>query len=297
MTPADIGVVQMDGKIPNLAIMKIAAYHQSIGDNVEWWNGPLFPYNKVYASKIFQFTDDQLPDYVIRGGTGYDLKPLPTHIDSMRHDGGWFLYPKYTSHLGFSERGCRLSCSFCVVPEKEGKPKFEATIESLLTNPNGEDRLTLLDDDFLGHPQGNDVFEELIDRKLRVCFCQGLNIRTITEQQAQLLAKVKFWNTHFTNRQVTFAWDNPADEKSVMRGLRRCVDAGIKPYKMQFFILIGYHSTEDEDMHRVMKLKELGADPFVMAYDRTNYYQRKFQRWVNHRAIFKSVKWEDYKHG
>ena len=284
----------MDGKIPNLALMRIGAYHKSIGDDVGWWNGPLFPSDKVYASKIFNFTEDDLPEYVIRGGTGYNLESLPRHIDGVDFSGGWFLYPKFTSHLGFSERGCRLKCSFCVVPEKEGQPTFESSISDLLTNPRGEDRLTLLDDDFLGHPQNEDVFRELADRQLKVCFCQGLNIRTITEKQAELLEKVNFWNVHFSGRQITFAWDNPKDEKLILRGIERCVQAGIKPYRMQFFVLIGYHSTPQEDLHRVMTLSNMGADPFVMAYDRTDQYQRRFQRWVNHRAIFNSVKWRDY---
>ena len=284
----------MDGKIPNLALMRIGAYHKSIGDDVGWWNRPLFPSDKVYASKIFNFTEDDLPEYVIRGGTGYNLESLPSHIDGVDFSGGWFLYPKFTSHLGFSERGCRLKCSFCVVPEKEGQPTFESSISDLLTNPRGEDRLTLLDDDFLGHPQNEDVFRELADRQLKVCFCQGLNIRTITEKQAELLEKVNFWNVHFSGRQITFAWDNPKDEKLILRGIERCVQAGIKPYRMQFFVLIGYHSTPQEDLHRVMTLSNMGADPFVMAYDRTDQYQRRFQRWVNHRAIFNSVKWRDY---
>ena len=31
-----------------------------------------------------------------------------------------------------------------------------------------------------------------------------------------------------------------------------------------------------------------------MPYDRSDSYQRRFTRWVNHKAIFKSVEWKDY---
>ena len=291
-----IGVSQLDGKIPNLAIMQIAAYHKGIGDSVQWWDGPMFPVDKVYASKIFSFTYDDLPDYVIKGGTGYDWQnTLPEEIKNIDHREAWFLYPKYTNHLGFTERGCRLKCSFCVVPQKEGKPRKVAEISDLLTNPIGGDRLVLLDDDFLGHPDCLEVMDEMIDRKLKVCFSQGLNIRIITEAQAERLARIRFYNTNFTGRQVTFAWDNPKDKKSVLKGIQRCVDAGIKPYQMQFFILIGYQSTHEEDMDRVMLLKDMGADPFVMAYNKEDQYQRRFARWVNHKAIFKTVEWENYR--
>jgi len=291
----DIGIKQLDGTIPNLALMQIGAYHKLRKDSVTMWEGPLFSYDKVYASKIFKFTEDALPSYVIRGGTGYNNDPLPSEIAAIEHSKGWFLYPDYHNHLGFAERGCRLKCSFCVVPEKEGLPKEVATIESLLSNPLGEDRLVLLDDDFLGHPRWEDVFIELADRKLKVCFSQGLNIRTITEKQAHLLGKISLWNHKFTYRQIAFAWDNPKDEKTILRGFNRCVEAGIKPYKMQFYVLIGYDSTPEEDLHRVETLRKLGANPFAMAYDRTVQYQKDFQRWVNHKAIFKTVKFKDYR--
>ena len=292
----NIGLVQMDGKLPNLALMRIESYHMSQGDEVGWWHGALFPYDQVFASKIFKFTDDSLPDYVVRGGTGYAWDSrLPDPMLGADHNDAWSLYPKYSNHLGFSERGCRLNCSFCVVPQKDGKPKEVAKISELLSNPNGEDRLVLLDDDFLGHPRCEDVFEELADRGLRVCFSQGLNIRTITERQAELLSKLKFWNLKFTKPQVTFAWDNPKDRKLIERGFKRCAEAGIKPYKMQFFVLIGFDSSPDEDRDRVEVIRGWGADPFVMAYDKDDYYQKNFQRWVNRREIFKTVKFEDYR--
>jgi hypothetical protein len=284
----------MDGKIPNLALMRLASHYHNQGDQVEWWLGPLFNYDKVFASKIFEFTPDDLPDYVTRGGTGFAWDSrLPNDIDPG-HSGGWFMYPEYSNHIGFSERGCRLNCSFCVVPQKEGKPKFESSIGDLLTNQRGEDRLVLLDDDFLGHPDVIDVFNELIDRKLQVNFIQGLNIRLITEEQASLLAQMRFRSNSFKNKSVSFAWDRPKDARIVKKGFARCIEAGLKPHQMQFYILVGYDSTPEEDLDRVETLRALGADPYVMAYDRTVRYQRRFQRWVNHRAIFNSVAWKEY---
>ena len=293
---ANVAVMQLDGKIPNLALMQIASYHKRIGDTVRWWDGPLFPSDKVYASKIFDFTDLDLPEYVVLGGTGVDVqRRLPEEMNGAGIAGAWSLYPKYKNHVGFSERGCRLNCKFCVVPQKDGRPTKAASIEELLNNPLGEDRLVLLDDDFLGHPEVEDVFEELIDRDLTVNFICGLNIRLITERQAELLSRTKFINNSFGSKQVSFAWDNIKDERLILRGFNRCVEAGVKPREMQFFVLIGYDSTHEQDMHRVQTIRDLGSDPFVMAYDRKVQYQKDFQRWVNHRAIFNSVKFEDYK--
>lgn len=292
----EIGLIHMDGSIPNLALMQIAAYHKKRGDSVGWWNGPLFSYDRVYASKIFKQTSDELPGYVIRGGTGFDEnEPMQNDMQLSNPGEAWELYPKYKNHLGFSEIGCRLKCSFCVVPTTHGQPRQASSIKDLLVNPNGEDRLCLLDDDFLGHPNSEEVFAELIDRDLRVNFICGLNIRLITEKQAQLLSRTNFWNKSFKSRQVSFAWDIYKDKKIIERGFKRCVEAGIKPWKMQFFVLIGYDSTPEEDRERVETIRNWGADPFVMAYDRRVKYQNNFQRWVNHRAIFNTIKFEDYR--
>jgi len=291
-----IGLVQVDGKLPNLALMKIASFHQNRGDCVEWWLGPLFIYDKVYASKIFNFSDlPLLPDHAIIGGTGIDWQNrLPQEIDIQDPGDAWWIYPEYKNHLGFSELGCRFKCSFCVVPQKEGRPRDNARIVELLNNPQGEDRLVLLDDDFFGQPEWEEKCKEMIRLGLKVCFSQGVNIRVITERQAEYLSKIKFQSINFTSRQVTFAWDQFKDKKLIEKGFKRCVVAGIQPYQMQFFVLIGYDTTPAQDLERVELLRNWGCDPFVMAYDRSKRYQRNFQRWVNHRATFKTVNFADY---
>jgi hypothetical protein len=291
-----IGLLQVDGKLPNLALMKIAAFHKKAGDEVEWWLGPLFRYDKIYVSKIFEYSDlPELPSNAIIGGTGIDWKNrLPDEIDSVDPGDAWWLYPKFNRHLGFSELGCRFKCSFCCVPQKEGKPREASSIKPLLTNPNGGNRLNLLDDDFFGQPEWEKKCKEIISLGLKISFSQGLNIRLITKPQAEYISQMKFQNINFTSKQVSFAWDVYRDKKAIEKGFQRCLDAGIKASQMQFFVLIGYDSTPEQDMERVQLLKSWGCDPFVMAFNRGDLYQRRFQRWVNHRAIFKTVNFKEY---
>ena len=289
-----IGLLDIDSKIPNLALMKISQWHKQQGDEVEHYM-PLAHhlYDKIYASKIFNFSDgsDIQPDMIV-GGTGIDLKiSLPDEIDVMTPD--YSLY-KYPHNIGFTMRGCRFKCSFCVVPEKEGKPKSSNTIDELWTQRDSN-FLMLLDNDFFGNPNWSERIEEIKEYDLKVNFSQGLNIRIISERQAQALASVKFRNSHNTKKQVTFAWDQINDEKVIKRGFQRVVDAGIKPYQMQFYVLIGFETTPEEDMHRVMMLKDWGCDPYVMPYNKDNDYQKRFARWVNHRATFKSCTFKEYK--
>lgn len=73
-----IGLIDVDGhNFPNLALMRISAWHKSVGDRVEWWLGDLLHYDLVYKSKVFSdayskdIADPINCDKVIKGGTGY----------------------------------------------------------------------------------------------------------------------------------------------------------------------------------------------------------------------------------
>jgi len=289
-----VGIYDVDSKIPNLALMKLSTFHKAMGDEVEMYS-PLFvnSYDKIYASKVFNFSDGSLidPGKMVVGGTGWDLhKKLPDNIEVLTPDYSLYNYPH---SIGFTMRGCRLRCSFCVVPEKEGKPKSNNTIEDIWTQRES-DFVMLLDNDFFGNPDWPERIEEIRNLKLKVNFSQGLNIRNLKPNQAEALASVQFRNSHNTKKQVYFAWDDPRHEKLIHKGIRVCTDAGIKTWQMAFYVLIGYHSTEKEDLHRVNVLRDYGCDPYAMPYDKFDPYQKRFTRWVNHKAIFKSVDWKDY---
>ena len=122
----DIALLPVDSSYPNLALMKIAAYHKSRGDRVDWYN-PFDSYDRLYMAKVFTFT----PDYeyaisnvrgeIVRGGTGYDFhSSLPDEVDGLQPD--YSLYPTIDSRTsyGFLTRGCPNRCRWCIVPQKEG---------------------------------------------------------------------------------------------------------------------------------------------------------------------------------
>jgi len=288
-----VALFDVDSKIPNLALMKISAYHKAMGDDVSQylplWRGD---YDRVYASKIFNFSDSSMigKDMIVGGTGSTSTAELPDEIESCVPDYSLYDYPH---NIGFTMRGCRLKCSFCVVPEKEGKPRGENTIEEIWVQRDS-DFVMLLDNDFFGNPEWALRIDEMVKHNLRVNFSQGINIRNLKPEQAEALASVRFRNPKGEHKQIAFAWDDPRHEKLIHKGIATAVKAGIKPYQMMFYVLIGYHSTPEEDLHRVEVLREYGADPFAMPYNKEDNYQRKFTRWVNHKAIFNSVKWSDY---
>ncbi len=290
-----VALYDVDSKIPNLALMKISAYHKALGDTVEpYFSLMLGQYDKVYASKIFDFSDGSnlMPHKMEIGGTGWGLKTtLPPEIEVMAPDYSFYNYPH---SIGFTMRGCRFKCPFCVVSKKEGRPKPASTIAEIWTN-RGSDFVVLLDNDFFGNPEWPDRIAEIQDRNLKVCFSQGLNIRTITNTQARSLASIRFTNLKATKKQVYFSWDRIRDRKLVLGGIDTCIKAGMTPRQMGFYVLIGYDTTPEEDYRRVILLKTIGCDPYVMPYNKSDHYQQRFARWVNHKAVFNSVEWGDYK--
>lgn len=289
-----VGIYDVDSKIPNLALMKLSQWHKSKGDGVELYN-PLWldSYDKVYASKVFDFSDGSMlvPDRMTIGGTGWNNTTLPQNIEDCIPDYTIYNYPH---SIGFTMRGCRFNCKFCVVPEKEGKPKSNNTIDEIWTN-RGSDFIVLLDNDFFGNPEWEERIKEIKDYGLKVNFSQGLNIRIITDKQAKELSSIQFRTLSGKSKLVHFAWDRVFDEKLIDKGIQRCLDNGLKAEQMSFYVLIGFDTTPEQDMYRVMKLRNYRCHPYVMPYNKEDHYQKRFARWVNHKAIFKTVNWEEYR--
>lgn len=282
-----IGLVDIDGKIPNLALMKLSAHHKLCGDTVEL-TSPLFAdgYDTIYASKIFDFSElPILPDKAVVGGSGFDLSvKLDDAIEGLPPD--YSLYPDYDYAIGYTTRGCNRSCPWCVVPEKEGK--FHIIQDDIRRFWVGQKKIMLLDNSLnTSEDHFINICNQLIEKKLQTDFNQGLDIRYITDSQAKALSRVRLW------KQVHFAWDNIGIEKSVVRGIE-ILKKHMPLSRVMFYVLIGFNTTPEEDLYRVETLRKLGVDPFVMPYVKHDDYQRRFARWVNHKAIFKTVQWEQY---
>ena len=285
-----IRLVDVDSKIPNLALMKISAWHKLQGDNVDFYN-PIadIHVDKIYANKTFQFSQDF--DYypvdtdISRGGVAYDRHvKLPDEIDAMFPD-----YSLYNCNMaiGYTMRGCIRNCSFCVVPEMEGLARPVGDIYNFW---NGQKELMLLDNNLTALPEHfQKVIGQIIKEEIYINFAQGLDIRLIDASMAKMLAMVK------TSKQIHFAFDDIKYENAVKKGIEILIANGVKPYKLMFFVLIGFNSTPEEDLYRVGLLRKLGVDPFVMPFNKKVPYQQAFARWVNMKAVFKKCNWREYR--
>lgn len=285
-----VGLIDVDGhSFPNLALMKISAWHKLRGDNVEWYNG-LEWYDRVYMSKVFTFTPDDLrviqANEVIKGGTGYNFtSKLPKEIESV-FSPDYSIYP-YKFSIQLFSRGCIRKCPFCIVREKEGKIK---SVSPMKLNPEGE-HIEVLDNNFFANPDWWYAVRYLNDTYKPVNL-HGVDVRIMNEEQAEALNSMRLKGSS-----IHVAWDNPKDD--ILPYLKTMIKS-VKRYKIACYVLIGYWSTPEEDYERVMKLADLGIDPFVQPYrDYENkriptQYEKDFASWVNKKERFKSFDFKDF---
>lgn len=308
-----IGLIDVDSKIPNLALMKISNYYKSMGEQVEFVR-PDRKYEKIFASAIFTRSYDEclkLQDFygdkIEIGGTGWDIhKELEPQIEHMKPDYDLYTIDEIASRMkgigtkehklqkateivnagmGFTSRGCVRNCGFCFVPKKEGAFKDVAEIKDLI-NPKSN-ILILHDNNITADPFCIDKLHEIRDRKLIVDINQGCDVRLMNEEIAKAMSEVK----HL--RSLHYVWDLMGYESQVMEGIKT-LSKYIKPYRHMCFMLVGFNTNFEEDMYRFQKLVEMKVDPFVMIYNQIpNVKLHHFARWVNSR-IYKSCSFEEY---
>ncbi len=280
-----IGLIDVDGhNFPNVAQMKISAWHKNRGDEVEWAI-PLMHYDKVYISKVFDFTQDFNTcinaDEIIKGGTGYNLEnKLPLEVENMYPD--YSLYGIRDTAYGFLTRGCPRACNFCIVGQKEGTCSHK--VADLYRFWNGQKKIKLLDPNLLAAKEHLELLDQLIESKAYVDFTQGLDIRLTNSSNIEKIKKMNIDVLHF-------AWDKQKDEKYILEKLKEFKSiTGFGYRKLKVYMLTNFDTSFEYDLYRVYKLKELGYDPYVMIYDKNNAPRqiRLLQRWVNNKIIFRS---------
>ena len=316
-----IGLIDVDShNFPNLALMKLSAYHKSKGDSVEWYE-PLVhgfhcePMDKVYVSKVFSESYSSEYPYFINakeivfGGTGYcmeiinekevfhnDLNEnLPEHIEHIYPD--YSIYyekiPKVkNTAYGFLTRGCPRGCDFCIVGKKEGK--CSKKVADLSEFWKGQKYIELLDPNMFACKEWKNLAQQLIDSDAWINFNQGVDIRIMTKEKAEYIKQMKI-------REIHFAWDRYDDKNEILPKLELFNNVcGFDRRKQIVYVLTNFNSTHKQDLERIYILRAMGYWPYVMIYNKNQlpkkHITRKLQRWCNMRSVFESTpNFADYK--
>ncbi len=247
---------------------------------------------------MFTFTPDDEREIatglLLKGGTGYDTAAkLPPEVEHVCPDYGLYLFRKWAdgdTALGYTTRGCINRCPWCVVPQKEGTLAAHADIDEFL---GGKRSLVLLDNNILAHPHGLEQIVKITDRRIRTDFNQGLDFRQFSPEVIDLLRRVKY------RRYLRISCDTTSMLDGAVGAIDRLKAAGVRPYRVFVYCLVQGDLAEAH--RRVTRLARTGVTVFAMPYrDYSSGFEvpvlhRNFARWVNHKAIFNSCTWDEYR--
>ena len=303
-----VGMIDVDShNYPNLALMKLSAWHKRKGDTVEWYDVFTDHYDIVYQSKVFTFTPDYdlvitNADKVVKGGTGYaihgaggehyvkaDDDPLPDEVEHIMPD--YSLYGITGTAYGFLTRGCPRGCQFCIVGKKEGL--CSRKVADLSEFWTGQKNIVLNDPNILACCDWRELLNQLAESKALVDFNQGLDARVLTEEKCHALDKVRI-------KEIHFAWDRYEDKAKVLPKLQMFAEVSKKKphaHNSIVYVLVNHTSTIEQDLERIYTLRDLGYWAYVMVYDKphADRVYHDLQRWCNNRFIFGSCKrFEEY---
>ena len=278
-------------RFPNYALMKISAWHKAQGDTVEWWE-PLGLFDRVYSSKVFDFTPENpyLPPDTVKGGTGYGLfTELAPEIDAVFPD--YSIYPSCDYAIGYLTRGCPNKCRWCVVPKKEGGIRPYRAWQDLVRRDT--DKLVLMDNNILACDYGIEQLAGLIGSGYRIDLNQGMDARLVTSEVADILARLKWINY------LRFSCDQESQIEPVLRTCALLKERGIKPYRVFVYLLVTADLSSAS--RRVEALKRLwGINLYAQAERneslgiRPNKAQLEFAHRYVYSGRFRRETWEEY---
>lgn len=310
-----IRVTQLDGALPNLALMRLAAWHRSQGDDVRWERGTTRrmdepAYDVVYGSAIFTTSakavalfHSQFPGALIGGWGGDRLLRVEDIVPSQFTLADYSGHPNFTASIGYMMRGCRFKCGFCMVPKMEGAARSEGAASAIWRGLGHPKHIHALDNDFFGNPLWRERVEEIDAGGYRVCINQGINARLITDENAESIVRIAPWETNFKRHRLYSAWDNIGDEKVFFDGVDRLERAGWKPTWIMAYMLVGYDRRETwaRIQHRFERMTERGIEPYPMVFGGdekrpapANYHElKRWQRYVR-AGLWRTIPFAEY---
>lgn len=303
---AKIGLIDNDmitrqtHNFPNLAIMKLSAWHKMQGDDVKLINFDMINpmnmfteiYDTVYISKVFSDTltpkfIDNLP-FIKKGGSGffYDLaERLPNEIEHIKPDYG--IYNKTGEYyknfsIGFITRGCIRQCSFCI---NKNYKKVDFASNPIEFIDEKRPFIMLLDDNITAYKDFEGVFNELNAIGKPFVFKQGMDFRLLNEKKMRILWNSNYYSTSKKTgkqdkggRVFHFAFDNIEDYELIEKRLRQYFFSKPYAFVIMFYVLTGFDrkgiyneaffEKDFEDiLKRIALLFKYNAQPYIMIHE------------------------------
>jgi len=279
-------LIDLDSKIPNLALHKIEMYHELQGHEIIW-NNDLFcnSVDMIYVSNVFTINKEKAKFYTQYnaeiGGTGWDIfKKLPDEIENLN--------PKI--NFGFTTRGCIRNCHFCFVPKKEGKLEIIGDIYNLWDGK--AKKITIMDNNITADKEHFlYILKQGQKEKIELDFNQGIDFRLLDEDMIIEMKKTKL-------TEIRMSLDNSAFIKQFEEKLKL-----LRKYwaNNRFFVYVFAGTGKGEDyescLQRLELLKKYKVKPYLMRHESIKKRPEfiKLAQWCNMTQYFFSCTIDEFK--
>lgn len=285
-----IALFDVDRKNPNLALMKISAYHKSKGDEVYLFKTTdatkrLIDFDKVYISCVFDYNKKYAMDLLRTypnaeiGGIAINNNKLPSEINHLKPD-----YDLYNINysMGFTSRGCIRKCEWCKVANHEGQGLSDySDIYEFWDKKHKE--IVLMDNNILSNPEHfKKIAQQIKENNLIVDFNSGFDHRLLTDELMKIILSLKH------KEAIRFAFDHISYEKSVIRALKILKDNNIKDWQTRWYVYVGEKDDFYSVYNRLKLLKEYKQNAYVMIDTKVKNSDFKLlEVWANFMGLFK----------
>lgn len=179
----------------------------------------------------------------------------------------------------FTTRGCTNKCAYCAVWRIEEK-------KDLWINPNWKDlllqteqkRIMVSDNNLTSAPREHviEVLKTLAEINKPVLFNNGIDVKYVDEEYAELLGKLKY----VAGGGLTVAFDRIEEDGLFQDRVRMLLRAGVKPTVMKAFVLYNFTDTPQEAHYRMNEVLKLGIRPYPQRYSSLYSLDRKKDMFV-----------------
>jgi hypothetical protein len=282
-------------RFPPLGLLKISAYYKKLGDTVElirvkhsglmkakktpdliyvtslwtwaWkpvWDAvgfykKLYPKAEVWLGGIYA---SLLPEHAAQSGADKVHIGLFEEAEDLLPD--YTLVPEWDGSIIFASRGCNRRCGFCVVWKLEGTiNSCKRSIKHLIWPTHS--RIIFWDNNILQSPYWKDIFSELEELKLKVDFNQGLDAAYITDETAEMLARIRLDSGRGVK--IRLAYDEAWRAHFVEKAIERLKAVGIRGREIMVYTLFNWTDDPDDFYKRVLDVLEWGAVAYPMRYE------------------------------
>ena len=227
----------------------------------------------IFASLMPEYIDERFKSAMIYKGYS---KVLDEYIPDYSID--WKTkHPWDNACITFTTRGCPNKCGYCMVWRMEPEFYIEKNWKKSILD-NDKEIALISDNNFLSSNEKHitDVCDVLSKSGKKVIFNNGVDVRIMTEEKANNLAKIKFMSNGYQG--LRFAFDRMEDDGYYQKACELMIKKLDKKNLAsvgQTYVLFNFTDTPQEAYYRAQECWKYRSYPYLMQFRPLNLLSKK----------------------